>query len=754
MNSVLTKDTATTRLAPAAVLIDRWCKAGTDNAFVMSEDSNKRTPQVLVVDDDSTALLLMRAALRKSGFEATMAASGAEALRLFRANSFDVVMLDVSMPEMSGFEVCAAIRQEADASLPIVMVTGMDDVASVELAYQSGATDFISKPINWALIGHRARYLMRGHQALLQLRSANARNAAILQAIPDFLFEIDLDGRFLSGHSPRASLFAAKVDSFIGKTLPELLPAEVAAICQGALNEALEQEQSVGRQFQLSSDDGNFWFELSVALKERVAGQNAQFIGLARDITQRKADEQKILRMATFDSLTGLPNRQSFIDRIDREIKRSQLAGTSFAVLFMDLDGFKNINDTMGHSAGDLALQWAAGRLREGVRPTDLVSRMQSTPPELAIARLGGDEFTALIVDIAHPEDVDQIAGRILGMMRSPFMLQGRETRLSTSIGVAIFREDGEDAATLLRNADTAMYHAKSAGRDNYKFYNRTLTEQVLQRMALERDLHAALEGEEFTLDYQPLVDVETGKITGVEALIRWIRPGFGPVGPDDFIAAAERTGLIVPMGKWVLRTACSNAARWQRAGYDLRVAVNLSPLQFKDPQLVKMVLDALEEFKLPPHLLELELTESAVMQDNAANALTLKSFQDSGVRIALDDFGTGHSSLSYLKRMPLSRLKIDQSFVVGLPDDVENLAIVKAIVAMASSLGLNVTAEGVETLEQSVALKEMGCQSLQGYYFGKPMPASEVDHLLARSALRLKPAVKPLASERGLPVH
>ncbi len=412
----------------------------------------------------------------------------------------------------------------------------------------------------------------------------------------------------------------------------------------------------------------------------------------------------------------------------------------------MDMDGFKNINDTMGHSAGDLALQWAAGRLREGVRPTDLVSRMQSTAPDLAIARLGGDEFTALIVDIAHPEDVDQIADRILGMMRSPFMLQGREMRLSTSIGVAIFREDGEDAATLLRNADTAMYHAKSAGRDNYKFYNRTLTEQVLQRMALERDLHAALEGDEFTLEYQPLVDVASGKITGVEALIRWIRPGFGPVGPDDFIAAAERTGLIVPMGKWVLRTACADAARWHRAGYDVRVAVNLSPLQFKDPQLVQMVLGALEEFKLPPRLLELELTESAVMQDNAANTLTLKSFQDCGVRIALDDFGTGHSSLSYLKRMPLSRLKIDQSFVVGLPDDLENFAIVKAIVAMAGSLGLSVTAEGVETLQQSVALKEMGCQSLQGYYFGKPMPAVEMDIMLARNALGPKPLVKPPA--------
>jgi diguanylate cyclase (GGDEF)-like protein len=437
-----------------------------------------------------------------------------------------------------------------------------------------------------------------------------------------------------------------------------------------------------------------------------------------------------------FDNLTGLPNRQSFIDRIEREIRRAEHSATSFGVLFMDLDGFKNINDTMGHSAGDMALQWAAGQLREGVRPTDLVSRMEGEPSDSAIARLGGDEFTALIVDIAHPEDVGQIAERILKRMRTPFTILGREMRLSTSVGIAIYRNDGEDSATLLRNADTAMYHAKSAGRDNYKFYNRTLTDQVVHRMSLERDLRAAFENDEFTLHYQPLVEVATGMVTGVEALIRWMRPGRDVIGPDAFIGAAERTGLIVPMGEWILRTACANGARWRRAGFDLRVAVNLSALQFKDPKLVETVLRALSEADLPASALELELTESSVMQDTAANTATLNSFQKCGVRIALDDFGTGHSSLSYLKRMPLSRLKIDQSFVAGLPDDVENYVIVKAILAMATSLGLSVTAEGVETLQQANVLREMGCQSLQGYYFGKPMPANEMDELLAKNAL------------------
>ena len=699
----------------------------------MIEANKKRTANVLIVDDDQTSLLLMRAALRKAGFEATMAMSGPQALQLFASQIFDLVMLDVSMPEMSGFEVCVAMRQRADVSLPIVMVTGLDDVASVETAYQSGATDFISKPFNWALIGHRVRYLLRGHQALLDLHAANARNGAILQAIPDSLFEVDMDGRFLSAPSVRSDLMAMASGELVGKTLADAFPPEVVRTCSAALTEAQAQASSIGKQFEIVREGSGRWYELSVARKANTAGPSAQFIALARDITQRKADEQKILRLAMFDNLTGLPNRQSFLDRIEREIRRAQYASTSFGVLFMDLDGFKAINDTMGHSAGDMALQWAAGRLREGVRPTDLVSRMQEAPSELEIARLGGDEFTALIVDIERPADIDQIAGRILKLMRSPFTLLGREIRLSTSIGIAIYREDGEDAATLLRNADTAMYHAKAAGRDTYKFYSRDLTDKAMERMSLERDLREAVDTQAFVLHYQPLVDVASGQVKAVEALIRWTRPGHGPISPENFIGAAERTGLIVAIGEWVLRTACINAARWHALGHSVRVSVNLSPMQFKDPHLVQMVRLALSESGLPAEFLELELTESAVMADTAATTLTLRAFQKSGVHIALDDFGTGHSSLSYLKRMPLTRLKIDQSFVIGLPDDAENVAIVKAIVAMASSLGLNVTAEGVESQQQADFLRDIGCQTLQGYLYGRPMAVPDMDDLLSQ---------------------
>ena len=690
--------------------------------------------RILVVDDDATARIWMRAALSKAGFAVTLAVGGEDALRQFRAAPCDMVMLDVDMPDMSGYEVCAALRAEAGELLPIVMVTGMDDLQSVERAYESGATDFIAKPINWALIGHRVKYLERGYQAMLDLRAADARNAAILKAIPDLLFELDAEGRYVNYHSPRSDLLAAPVDTFLGKTVAEVLPPHAAQACMAALQMAQASGSSSGQQFELVLPHGTFWFELSVSRKSNGPGEAPNFIVLSRDITERKQAEHSIRQLAFFDSLTGLPNRQAFLDRVDREIRRAQHNAGQLGVLFMDLDGFKTVNDTLGHNAGDQILQAAADRLRESIRPTDLVARgTEEAYAEVELARLGGDEFTALILDIKRPEDALAVAQRIHHLMRQPFVLDGRQVRLSASIGVALFPNDGADAATLLKHADTAMYHAKELGRDNCQFYSAALTQNAMERMDLEALLRTALERNEFSVVYQPQFDVAAGRIHSVEALIRWPHPLRGLIAPLDFIPLAEETGLILPIGQWVLRTACADAARWMRDGHPLRVAVNLSPLQFKDPKLVQMVLDILTETGLPADLLELEVTEGAVMADNPATMAILNAFRDCGVRFALDDFGTGYSSLSYLKRMPLSNLKVDRSFVSGLPDDSENRAIVRAILAMADSLGLSVTAEGVETLEQAQALKTMACNLLQGYYFSKPVPAAAIPELLTR---------------------
>ena len=387
--------------------------------------------------------------------------------------------------------------------------------------------------------------------------------------------------------------------------------------------------------------------------------------------------------LAYFDSLTGLPNRQSFLERVGREVKRAQQSGKKVGILFMDLDGFKNINDTMGHNAGDLILQWAADRLHQGIRPSDAVSRAKDMAGEVELARLGGDEFTALILDIGHPEDAWVVAHRLRDLMRRPFVLDGREVVLTTRIGIAVYPDDGDDAATLLKHADTAMYHAKEKGRDNCQFYSASLTRQAMQRLNLESNLRLALERGEFSLVYQPQFDLEAGRVLSVEALIRWKHPEQGMIPPMDFIPLAEENGLIVPIGEWVLHTACAAAADWQRAGYGLRVAVNLSPMQFKDPNLVQAVFAALSRTGLSPALLELEVTEGAVMEDSGATLATLNALRTGGVHVALDDFGTGYSSMSYLKRMPLNNLKVDQSFVKGLADDPENQAIVRAILSL-----------------------------------------------------------------------
>ncbi|WP_310460736.1 diguanylate cyclase domain-containing protein [Sphaerotilus sp.] len=427
--------------------------------------------RILVVDDDLTARLLMRAALRKAGHEVVLAVDGEDALRQFRAEAFDLVMLDVEMPGLSGYDVCAGLRAEAGELLPIVMVTGMDDLQSVDHAYEAGATDFIAKPLNWALVGHRVRYLLRGYQALLELQQAQARHAAVLAAIPDLLFELDHEGRFIECHSPSSDLLMLPPERFVGRLLTEVLPAAAAAVSLSALQVALEQGTSFGKQYELTLPQGRCWFELSVARKALTAGQTPRVIALARDITARKEAELRVARAAYFDSLTGLPNRPSFMERVSREIGRAERTGQKMAVLFMDLDGFKGVNDTLGHGAGDTILQTAADRFRLELRPADMVSRASPGGLEIEFARLGGDEFTALLLDITGPEDALVVACRIGQVMRQPFQLDDRAVSLSTSIGIALYPDDGREAVQLLKNADMAMYRAKRAGRDQACLY-------------------------------------------------------------------------------------------------------------------------------------------------------------------------------------------------------------------------------------------------------------------------------------------
>ena len=689
---------------------------------------------ILVVDDELTARLLMQAVLEKSGFKVHLAENGEDALRQIRTQPFNLIMLDVNMPDMNGYQVCTQLRQEMGNELPIIMVTGMDDHESIEQAFSSGATDFIAKPISWKLIGHRVKYLLRAHQILQDLHTSNARNLAILNAIPDLLFEMTLEGRYLDCHSPHDHLLAAPSNQLFGRTVTEILPPDAAASCLSALREAHEKGLSIGKQFELSLPQGTYWFELSVSPKKDRSAQTPTFIVLSRDITSRKEAENKIYHLAYIDPITGLHNRLSFSDRLEREIQRATHQNNKLAVLFLDLNGFKKVNDTLGHSAGDLLLQWVSDRLLQVIRPADMVAHNTSLEMEIELARMGGDEFTVLIPNLHFSEDALIVSHRIHELLRRPFVLEGRDVVMTASIGIAIYPDDGQDAATLLKHADTAMYHAKNRGRDNSQFYSASLTKEAMRRLTLENNLRTAIAQNEFSLVYQPQLDVTSGRIKSLEALIRWNHPTQGLISPVDFIPIAEENGLVIPIGEWVLRTACNDIAHWQKTiDHPLRVAVNLSAIQFRDTQLSSRITSILADTNISPQWLELEVTEGALMESNASTLATLTALREIGMHLSLDDFGTGYSCLSYLKSLPLNTIKVDQSFVRGLPTDTDSLAIIRTIISLSRNLGFTVTAEGIETINQARILHSMGCEMLQGYYISKPVPAVEIPDLLKR---------------------
>ncbi|MDP2225537.1 EAL domain-containing protein [Nitrosomonas sp.] len=677
--------------------------------------------KILLADDDATVRLLMQAALEKAGFSVTLACNGEEAIRQFEASPTDMVMLDVEMPGMNGHEVCLHLRAKIGNELPIIMVTGMDDVQSINYAFEVGATDFIAKPINWNLINYRILYLKRAYLNLLALQIANARSTAIFSAIPDTMFILNNDGKVVDMCSNSDDTLCLINGS--KHALNQSLPTDIVNLYLDAAGRARRYGTVEHFEYPFKLNDGNTrHYENRIVVIDPL-----ETLCLVRDITERKDSENKIFHLAYFDNLTGLPNRQSFMERLDGEIKRAKYTSSKLAVLFLDLDGFKSINDTMGHNTGDVILQSTADRLQSSTRPSDFVSRSNADHSEIKLARLGGDEFTVVIPNLPRAEDALILAHRIRETMRRPFHLESRDVVLTTSIGIALYPNDGEDAETLLKHADTAMYHAKNEGRDNCQFYNLELTLHAEKRMHLENDLRNALQQNEFHLVYQPQLDVASGRIQSVEALIRWQHPQKGLISPLDFIPVAEENGLIIPIGAWVLRTACTEAAQWHKNGQYLQVAINLSPLQINNPELVNTVLNILAETGFPPNKLILEITEGALMEHNIDTLTRLHTLRDHGIEIALDDFGTGYSSMNYLKRLPINDIKVDQSFIRGLLNDKDSLAIVKAIISLSQNLGFSVTAEGIETLDQAQILKYFGCDTLQGYYFSKPIAMEEV---------------------------
>jgi PAS domain S-box-containing protein len=712
--------------------------------------SESLAPLVLIVDDDEGARILTEIALTNAEFRVVQAENGKEALDVFRATQPDIVLLDVSMPVMDGFRACLELRQlQGGDNVPVLMLTGHDDVNSINRAYEVGATDFLTKSSNWEMIAHRVRYMLRAARAFSELEKnrESLSSAQRMAHIGGWEWQAASNRFFLSAEVCDMLGLTAIDSEGSYERFTSYIDSEDRERVRQSVIEALRGARPYDVHHRLRLPDGTVRHVHAKAEVSFDAGGRALGMrGTIQDVTERRLAEQKIHSLAYYDSLTGLPNRVMFRDQLERSIALCAREGTQLAVMFLDLDKFKRINDTLGHSVGDQLLAAAAKRIIRSVRSSEMVSRdgsevsVADDAPDgeeaipLNVARLGGDEFTLYLAGVGEPQNAARVARRILRELARPFMLGQHEIFVSGSIGIAVCPDDGKDVEALLGNADVAMYHAKEQGRNNYQFYSRPMNAEAFQKLSLEGHLRKALERDEFVLYYQPVVCVASGAVVGAEALIRWQHPDMGLVSPVEFIPLAEETGLIVPIGEWVLREACSQAATWQHIGMrPMKVSVNLSGVDFRHRAMPQKVARALESSGLDPSCLKLELTESVLMRDIETTLLILKQLNDLGVQLSIDDFGTGYSSFSYLRRFPLHTLKIDRSFVRDIPGHQDVAAITKAIIAMGHSLKLNVIAEGVEIQPQLEYLQELGCDEYQGYLFSAAIPSAQFEDLLAR---------------------
>jgi diguanylate cyclase (GGDEF)-like protein len=487
-------------------------------------------------------------------------------------------------------------------------------------------------------------------------------------------------------------------------------------------------------QLEVERKDGTtIWTETKFSFVGDKNKKTVGILGVSRDITERKHAEERIQYLATHDVLTGLPNRMMFSQLLNQAIESSRRHERQFAILFIDLDRFKIINDTMGHDAGDELLTEMAKRFRQSLRAVDVVGRPKERND--VVGRLGGDEFIILIEEISELSQVAVVAQRVLGTAMKPMIILGEECRVTASIGISVYPRDGEDEQTLMKKADMAMYFAKEEGKNNFQFYSQNTQSQAFERLSIETNLRKALERNELYLEYQAKLDFKTGVITGVEALLRWKNPLLGLVTPTQFIPVAEETGMIVPIGRWVMKTVCTQNVAWQSQCLPpVRVAVNLSLRQLMDDKLLEDIKAALDDSGMAPNLLELEITESMVMYKPERLIEVLTKIKNMGVRLALDDFGTGYSSLAQIKQFPIDTLKVDRSFIRNLSQNSEHKAIIEAIIAMGKTLSLNVVAEGVETMAQDEFLREHVCDEMQGFYFSKPVAPDQFTDLLRKN--------------------
>ncbi len=694
-------------------------------------------PRVLLVDDDEVNLLLTSQALRERGFEVIAAQSGEHALELLNAWLPDVAVLDALMPGLDGFQTCRILRARSGfESLPVLMLTGLEDEASISRAYEAGATDFFVKSTQWSLLGGRLRHLLRSSRTRVELERSKAKlaRAQDLARMGSFDWRAGPGGPLFSAEGLRVLGLAADAPLSLRRLL-RLVPANARGDLMDLLHDTLRHASALATDMPVNLRDSKqriIHVEAEPEFNE--LGLASGYSGFLQDVTDRRLAEDRIRHLAHFDTLTGLPNRTQLNQRVECAIQHARRMGHQVGVLLVDLDRFKVINDTLGHAAGDELLMEVARRLRACVRHSDKEIEFsvdavgsRSHRQLEAVGRYGGDEFIALLPEVTDERDAERVATRILELMKAPIFVGGQECFVSASVGVALFPRDGASVTDLMRSSDVAMYAAKSRGPNTHSLYSPVLAGRGREKIELESALHKAVERDELVLHYQPKVDARSARLVGVEALMRWRRNGL-LVPPADFIPLAEETGLIVPLSEWALREAARQARIWQDGfGFAETIAVNLPNRIFERIDLVETIHHAVTQYGVPHHAIELEITETGLMKDSGNVNLTLHRLNEMGVEISIDDFGTGYSSLAYLTNMPISELKIDRSFVRELGQAPKSSDIVTAIIALARSLGLRVVAEGVETLRQMDVLHGLGCRLMQGFLFSRPLPAEEM---------------------------
>jgi diguanylate cyclase (GGDEF)-like protein/PAS domain S-box-containing protein len=690
---------------------------------------NILSPKILLIESDPVAADEIRAALGAPGggsFDVEWVRQLSEGIEHLNKKGIAAVLLELSLPDSHGIETFDKLFTVAP-DIPILILGGNGNEALAKQAVGHGAQDYL-------LPGHLDSYsLPRALRNAIERKAVEdalyvekERALVTLNSIGDAVLCTDISGKINYLNLVAETLTGWRREEAIGKSLAEvfrIIDGPTRKTARDPMEMAVEQNRTVGLTVNcvlIRRDGFESAIEDSAAPIHDRAGRVIGAVIVFHDVSAARAMSQQMTHSAQYDVLTNLPNRLLFNDRIAQSISLAHRQKRHFGVLFLDLDRFKCINDSLGHAIGDELLQSVSRRLLASVRGSDTVSRQ------------GGDEFVILLSEIAYPGDAGRSAEKILLSLSAPHLIEGNDLQINGSIGISIYPEDGEDGETLIKNADTAMYHAKERGRNNFQFFTAAMNRKAVERQSLEGNLRRALERQEFLLHYQPKVNLDTGEITGVEALIRWQKPDRGLLLPSQFVAIAEDCGLILPIGRWVLREACRQARAWQDAGLPFkRISINVSAVEFRDKGFVESVRRILSETGFEARYLDLELTEGVLMEDVESTAAVLQELKMTGLHLAVDDFGTGYSSLSYLRQFPIDVLKIDQSFVHQISGDPNDSAIVSAIIDMAKNLKQRVIAEGIETQEQLAFLQARHCAEGQGYLFSRPVAAAQLAHLL-----------------------